>query len=207
MKKLILLGIVLGLLALGDLWVKGYAERRVAAELQSSFDEAGEAEVELSGFPITVRLFMGTIPSARVTSSSLERQGVRFTDVRLTMQDVEFSLSQLAAGNLASVTIRDGHGRVSVPASELTSAFAAVVDGLALELDENRLRVRFGPLRGTAELSLDGTDLVLRIPKLERDFRIDLPRFVDGLEYRSIRVTGGEVVLQLSLKGSSFSEL
>ena len=204
-KKLVVLVVILGLLALGDLWMKGYAEERIATELQSSFDDAGEAEVELSGFPFTVRLLSGTIPSVRVTSSSLERQGVRFTDVRMTMQDVGFSLSQLTAGDLSSVTVDDGHGRVSLPVPELGRIFAA--DGVDIELGDHGLRVRLGPVQGAAVLTLDGADLVLRIPSLQRNFRFELPRFVEGLQYRSIRVTDGEVVLQLSLKDSRFNEL
>jgi hypothetical protein len=206
-KKLIVLAVILGLLAAADLWVKSYAEKRIANELQSSFDDAGEADVELSGFPITVRLLSGTIPSVRVTSSSLRRQDLRFTDVNLTMQDVKFSLSSLASGEMGAVTVEDGHGRVSLPASELAQVFATVIDGVEMVLDDSGLKVQVGPLHGTAQLALDGTELVLRSPKLGGSFRVDLPRFVDGLQYRSVRVTGAEAILEFSLKDSSFTDL
>lgn len=207
MKRLVVLLLILGLLAAGDLWVKSYAEGRIAAELQSSFDPGGEAEVELSGFPITVRLLSGTLPSVRVTSSSLRRQGVRFTDVRLTMQDVRFSLSELASGEVGPVTLEDGHGRVSLPAGGLTDVFGAVIEGVDISLNESGLRVKVGPVEAIAQLALDGTELVLRVPRLGRSFRVDLPRFVEGLQYRSVRVDGAEVVLEFSLKDSSFSKL
>lgn len=208
MKRLVVLVVVLGLLALGDLWVKGYAEERIATELQSSFDAAGEAKVELSGFPFTVRLLSGTIPSVQVSSSSLKREGLRFTDVRLRMQDVSFSLSQLSSGEFGSVTVEDGSGRVSLPGSDLTQVFRTVIEGVDIALDEGGLRVRVGPFKGTAQLTLDGTELVLRAPKrLGGSFRVDLPRFVDGLQYRSVRVAGTDVVLGFSLRDSSFNDL
>lgn len=207
MKKLVVLVVVLGLLAAADLWVKSYAEKRIAAELQSSFDADGDAEVELSGFPFTVRLLSGTLPSVRVSSSSLKRQGLRFTDVRLTMQNVSFSLSELTSGEMGPVTVEDGHGRVSLAGPDLTEVFGTVIEGVDIALDEKGLRVRIGPLQGTARLALDGTELVLRAPRFDRSFRVDLPRFVDGLQYRSVRVSGAEAVLGFSLKDSSFREL
>ena len=207
MKKIVVLLVILGLLAGADLWVKSYAEARIAAELQSSFDAEGEAEVELSGFPITVRLLSGTIPSVELTSSSLKRQGLRFTDVRLVMQDVSFSLSELASGEMGEVTVADGRGRASLPGADLTEVFGAAVDGVDISIADGVLRVRVGQFQGRAQLSLDGAELTLRAPRFDRTFTVDLPRFVGGLQYRSVRVVGTEAVLGFSLKDSSLREL
>ena len=206
-KKLVVLVVILGLLAGADLWVKSYAEKRIATELQSSFDAKGEAEVELSGFPFIVRLLSGTLPSVRVASSSLKRQGLRFTDVRLTMQDVAFSLSELASGEMGEVTVEDGHGSVSLPGADLTGVFGTVIEGVDIAIAEGVLRVRVGHLRGRAQLSLDGTELTLAAPRFDRSFTVDLPVFVDGLQYRVVRVRGTKAVLEFSLEDSSFNEL
>lgn len=207
MKKLLVLVLVLlGLLVVGDRWVEGYAEERIAAELQSSFDDSGAAQVELSGFPITLRLLTGSIPKVEIRSSSLERQGMAFEDVRMTLEDVSFSLAQIASGEIRSVLVGSGAGRVTLPPTDLVRAFGAAA-GFDIELDESGLRVKVGPVEGTAQLALDGTELVLRAPRLGRSFRVDLPRFVDGLQYRSVRVDGAEVVLEFSLEDSSFRKL
>ena len=205
MKTLVVLGVILGLLFVGDRWVEGFAEERIAAELQSSFDDSGEAEVELSGFPITLRLITGSIPEIKITSSSLKRQGMTFKDVRMTLEDVTFSLSQIAAGEIRSVEVASGEGRVSLPPNDLARAFGEA--GFDIQLDEDGLSVQIGPVEATAQLELEGTQLVLRASRLDRNFTVDLPRFVEGLQYRSVRVEGGKAVLEFSLKDSSFSKL
>lgn len=207
MRKLLLLLVVVGLLIAGDFWVKDTAEKRVATELQSSFAGDGEAEVEFSGFPFTVRLLTGTIPSAKLTSTSLERDGVRFTDVRMTMQDVTFSWSKIFSGEIGSVTVRDGHGRASILAPDLAQAFGAAAGNLDINFRDGKIRVRLGPAEASAQLTLDGTDLVLRAPGLGRSFKVALPRFVEGLQYRSVRIRGTEVVVEFSLQDANFRQL
>lgn len=207
MRKLLLLLVVVGLLVAGDIWVKATAEKRVAAELQSSFAAGGEAEVEFAGFPFTLRLLSGTIPSAKLTSTSLKRGGVRFTDVRMTMQDVTFSWSKILAGEIGSVTVRDGHGRASIPAPDLVRAFGVVAGNLEIDFGDGKIRVRLGPVEASARLILDGTNLVLRAPGLGRSFTVGLPRFVEGLQYRSVRISGTEVVVEFSLQDGHFRQL
>lgn len=206
-KLLVLLLVLLALLVVGDRWVKAYTERRLATELQGSFDDAGEANVQLSGFPFVFRLLSGSIPSVEVSSSSLRRRGVTLNEVHLTMHEVGFSLSQIAGGDLGSVTIGEGEGRASIPVARLKRLFGASTKGVGIELDGSKLQVQLGPARGAAELLLEGTALVLRVPALNRSFTVDLPRFIEGMEYRSVRITGTEVVIEFTMRDSSFEEI
>ena len=205
-KLLILLILVVGLV-MGDFAVKKVAERRVAAELQSSFDPEGDATVELGGFPFIVRAISGSVPVAEISSSSLVRSGVRFTDVRMTLQDVEFSWSKVLAGEIGSVSVRDGHGRAELQARALTKIFAALGRSITLDASGGEIRASFGPLSGTARLSIDGTDLVLGIEGTEKTLRVGLPRFVQGLQYRSVRIDGQAAVVEFSLEDASFRQL
>jgi hypothetical protein len=205
-KLLILLILVIGLV-IGDFAVKQIAERRVASELQASFDPEGEGTVEFGGFPFIVRLLSGSVPVTEISSSSLERRGVRFTDVRMTLQDVEFSWSKIMAGEIGSVSVRDGHGRAELEAGALTKVFAALGRSISLDADGGEVRASFGPFSGTAQLSIDGTDLVLGIEGTERTVRVALPRFVQGLQYRSVRINGSEAVVEFSLEDASFRQL
>lgn len=207
MKKLVVLLAIVGLLVAGDFWVKATAEERVGAEIQDSFAASGEAEIEFSGFPFTVRLLTGTIPSATVKSTQLERDGVRFTDLRMTMQDVTFSWSKVLAGEVGSVAVRDGRGRAAIPAPNLVKAFSAVGGDIEIVIADGKLRVRLGSVETNARLDLDGTALVLRARGLGRRLAIELPRFVEGLQYRSVRLDGSDAVVEFSLRDASFRQL
>ena len=207
MRRLIVLFVILGLLILGDFWLKATAESRIATELQSSFDASGEATVELGGFPFTPRLISGSLPVATIASSSLERDGVRFSDVRMTLTDVKFSWSKVLAGEVGSVTIRDGHGRASLKATVLTAIFEAVNGAVDIDFTGGELRATVGPVSGAADLSIEGTDLVIGLQGTERTFSIELPRFVRGLQYRSVRIDGSRAVIEFSLENANFSSL
>jgi hypothetical protein len=205
-RKLLLFLVVIGLLIAGDLWLKATAEKRVATELQSSFDADGEAQVEFSGFPFMLRLLSGTIPSTRVRSTSLERGGLRLRDVRLTLQDVSFSWSKVLSGEIGSVEVRDGHGRASIPVPDLAKGFRSDGD-LEVIVRDGRLIARLGSREAAARLTLDGTDLVLRVPGLGRSFSAPLPRFVEGLQYRSVRIDQQDVVVEFSLSDANFRQI
>lgn len=207
MRKLLVLLVLVGSLVAGDFWVKATAERRVGAEIQDSFATGGEADVEFAGFPFTLRLLTGSIPSATLKSTALEQEGVRFTDLRMTLQDVTFSWSKVLAGEMGSVGVRDGRGRASIPAPKLVGAFTATGGDLEINLVDGKLRVRLGPVEATARLDLDGSDLVLRVPGLERRLAIELPRFVEGLQYRSVRLADSHVVVEFSLRDANFTQL
>ena len=206
MRKLVVLLVIVGLLIAGDVWLKWTAEKRVATELQGSFDTSGDATVDFGGFPFVVRLIAGSIPVAQVNSSSLTRRGVRFTDIRMTLQDLGFSWSKIISGEVGSVTIRDGHGRATLGPEVLSKAFARL-GSVEIDLTERGLEARVGPVRGSADLSLNGTDLVLSLPGLDRTFSVGLPRFVQGLQYRSVRIDGGQAIIEFSLEKANLRQL
>lgn len=207
MRKLLVLAVVVAVLAAGDMWVRSIAEERVGAQIDESLASGGDARVEFSGFPFTVRLLAGSIPSATLASPSIERDGVRFTDVRMTMQDVTFSWSKALAGDTGSVEVRDGRGRASIPTPDLVRAFTAVAGDIEIDVAGGRIRVRVGPVEASARLTLDANELVLRAPGMGTGLRVGLPQLIDGLRYRSIRLAGGEVVVEFSLENASFRKL
>lgn len=206
MRKLVVLLVLVGLLIAGDVWLKWTAERRLATELQGSFDASGDATVDFGGFPFVVRLIAGSIPVVQVNSSSLTRRGVRFTDIRMILQDVGFSWAKIMSGEVGSVTIRDGHGRATLGSEVLSKAFARA-SAVEIDLTERGLEARVGPVRGVADLSLEGTDLVLSLPGLDRSFSVGLPRFVQGLQYRSVRIDDGRAIIEFSLQKANLREL
>ena len=207
MRKLIVLAVVIGLLVVGDFWLKGIAERRIAAELESSFDPSGETSVQLEGFPFVVRLLTGTIPAVQVRSTSLERGRLTFSDVRMTLQDVQFSLSEVMNGDVGSISIRDGRGRGALRASAVTKLFDALDASVSVELRSGELHARVGPVEGVAHLGIDGNQLVLSLDPIERTFRVDLPKLGGGVQYRSVRIDGSNVLVEFSLQHARLTEI
>ncbi|MEA2452897.1 MAG: hypothetical protein QOG04_1607 [Actinomycetota bacterium] len=205
-RKLVVLLVVVGALIAGDMWLKATAESRVAQAMQKTFDSPGTSKVELGGFPFVLKLISGTIPSAKVTSSSLERDGVMFTDVRMTLEDIEFSVSKIIAGELGSVKVRDGHGSAAIKGNDLVAALGAI-GGLEVTLRDGKLLVRAGGKEVSADVTLKNTNLVVRAPGIGRSFEVALPRFVQGLQYRSVRLSGSTVVVEFSLENANFRQL
>lgn len=205
MRKLLSLLVLVGLLVVGDFWLKSTAEVRVAAEIQRTFDSKGDSKVDFSGFPFILKAVSGTIPSATVTSTSLESEGIRFSDVRMTMQDIEFSVGKILAGDMGSVKVRDGHGRASISGNRLAEALGSVAD-LEIDFQDGKLRVQAGPVEATAQLTLNANELVLEVPVIGRSFTLALPRFVDGLEYQSVRLSGSDVIVEFSLEDANFRQ-
>lgn len=195
------------LLVAGDAWLRSAAEARVAAELQSSFDADGETEVDFGGFPFAARLLSGTIPVARLTSTSLIRDGVRLSDLHMTLQGVEFSWSKVMAGEVGSVTVRAGKGSASLGERGLNRALAAVGDGVRVEIEDGVVRAIGGGRSARAGLTIEDTLLVLSMARTERTVTVPLPRFVAGLRYGSVQVEAGRATISFTLDEATFSNL
>lgn len=205
MRKLLILGLILGVLAAGDAIARSMAESRVEAELQGSFVGAEDVDVALGGFPFVVRALAGSIPAAEIRSNAVVRRRIRFTDVRMTMQDLTFSWAELLGGEAGALTVRDGRGRTQIEAGALDRAFDAFEDDLEIELRDGRLIATVGPVEGEALITIRRGALELDIPQLRRRFSIPLPRFADGIAYDSARISGDDVVIEFSLREASFS--
>jgi LmeA-like phospholipid-binding len=204
-RKLLILGVIVGVLAAGDAIARTIAETRVEAQLQGSFEGAEDVDVALGGFPFVVRALAGSIPAAEIRSDSIVRRRIRFTDVRMTMQDLTFSWAELLGGEADALTVRDGRGRTQIEAGALSRAFDAFDADLEIDLRDGRLRARVGPLEGEAMITIRRGSLELDIPQLRRRFSIPLPRFADGLTYDSARISEEAIVLEFSLRDASFS--
>lgn len=207
MRKLVVLAVIAVALVAGDFFLKGVAESRIAAELESSFDPSGETTVELSGFPFVLHLLQGTIPAVEVTSTSLQRGRLRFSDVQMTLQDVRFSLSEVMNGHVGSIAIRDGRGRGSLRAAAVTKLFDALDAAVSVELDSGLVRAQVGPVETEAHLGIEDGQLVLSFDSINRTFHVDLPSLGGGIEYRSVRIDGTNVVVQFSLQNARLIDI
>ena len=208
MKKLGILLLILVVLAIvADNWVRGRAEERLATELQSSFNSGGEVEVSLGGFPFVVRAMSGNLPAAEIRSPKLVREGIRFTDVTLTFRDLKFSLAKLLDGNMRSISIGSGEGRVSIDEAALSKATARTGHDIDIEIVANGVRLTSGPVSGVVPLTITEEGLVLPIAELGRLainqlgrlIVIPLPDVIGDLTYESVEIVDDRAELAFTL--------
>ena len=202
MRKLLALALIVGLLLAGDAWARATAERRVTAELRRSLGGSEDTTVALGGFPFLFGAISGNISSATVTSGALVRDGVRLRGLSMTLQDLTFSVEEIAAGS-GSIRVREGRGRASIDPGSLMAAFDDLPGPLDIEVGRNGLKASLGPVAGRADLSLEGTELVLTVGVIDRTFRAPLPKLLEGISYDSVRVSGSTVRLGFSLRDAT----
>ena len=197
-KLLILILIVVVLLFIGDVWVRGKVEGRLASGLQESLGSSGDIEVSFGGFPFVFRALSGNIPAATVRTERLTRDGLRFTDITMTLRNIRFSLTKVLAGDLRAIKVGTGDGRAAIDTDALTKALAR--SGSQVDVDvADEIRVSVGGASGTAEVSIAGNELVLSIESLGRDLEVPLPRVVRGITYESVEVIDSHLELGFSL--------
>ena len=208
MKKLLVLIVILGvLLVAGDAWARGKIEGRLASELQDSLGSTGDIEVSLGGFPFVLRALSGKIPTATVTTERLTRDGLRFTDVTMTLRDIRFSLSKVLAGDLDAIKVGSGEGRAAIDDAVLERAIERSGPDIGVEIVENGVQIVSGPVSGVVDLLVSQDGLVLETDELGRlainelgqRVVVPLPKIVGGLTYESIQVVDSHLELGFSL--------
>jgi hypothetical protein len=199
-KKLLVLVLVAGVLLIaGDAWVRGRIEGRLASELQDSIGSSGEVDVSLGGFPFVVRAFSGRIPSATVGTEQLTREGLRFTDVTLTLRNIRFSLGKVLDGDLRAIRVGRGEGRATIDTDALVRAIERSGGEFDVLIVDDEIRVSAQGVSGTADVSIAGNRLILGIAELGRDLVVPLPRVVTGISYESVEVVDAHLELGFSL--------
>ena len=200
MKKLLVLIVILGvLLVAGDAWARGKIEGRLASELQGSLGSTSDIEVSLGGFPFVLRALSGSIPEATVATERLTREGLRFTDVTMTLRDIRFSLSKVLAGDLDAIKVGSGEGRAAIDSDALGRAIARVRNDIEVEIVDDEIRVAAAGRSGVAEVSLTRNRLILNVEELGQGLIVPLPRVVAGIKYESVEVVDSRLELGFSL--------
>lgn len=207
MRKLLVLLVIAGMLVGGDAWIRATAERRVATELGESLQGGEPITVSFGGFPFTLRLLSGTIPSAKVSGGAVQRGDVHLQDLEMVLEDLSFDPSDALAGRLDSIAVRDGRGRAVVGQASLREAFRDLPRDVRLTIGRRGLRASVGPVAGAARLRLEGSHLVLVLVATEESVKVALPAVLDGVTYDSVRVAREGIVLEFSLTGARLRRL
>lgn len=156
---LIVLGVVF---FIADQAVTTYAEQRTANNVSDALGT--DATVDFSGWPVGVRLLLGTIPKAEVAASdvaldngaTLDQLDVELTDVKVDVNDLRANSDQLPPADAGTFT------------AELSEESVTAMLGVPGDLVEVRLRDGVAQLRATgvqvdADVVAEDGDVVVRL--------------------------------------------
>lgn len=205
MRKLLVFLVVLAALAVaGDSLLRGFAERRTAAELQGALSLSETPSVEIGGWPFALRLLAQSFPAVDVSGRDVAIEGLTVAAFDLRLRDVEFSGRDLLAGKARSIRIRSGRGSLRLTSEVISERLRAEDLPFELSIDGDETTVSSPELGASvsADVTLAGTTLQIAPPGLDT-ISIDLPQVADEVEYRSVRVSGDAIVARFGLTGGT----
>ena len=163
MKKIIFLVALIGLLGVGDVFAKGFAEGELAAKVESSVDGSAGVDADIDSFPFVGRLLVsGEVPELELRVDELSGRSLELTEVFVRLEGVVLDKSNLTKGEAEVKSIDRGHVEMTITASALD---AIVPDEVELALDDGRLSAEVRGRSVDIELTVsERGELVLRIP-------------------------------------------
>jgi LmeA-like phospholipid-binding len=158
--------------------------------------------VSLGAFPFLPEVVSGNVSSVTVQANGPVGEGkLPIHELTLTLQDVSFSPSQLAAGGSTTIRARSGDGTAQFTQNDLNAALGASVP-ITVRFEGRRLLVRTnqGSQEFEARPSVSKRRLLLTpvlgaLPELS----IALPRVLAGITYREVRIEGDTAMLSFTL--------
>ena len=206
-KWLIALGVLVAVLVAADFGLRELADYWVGRELQGSLTLSQRPSVSIGGFPFLPELVSGNVASVTVHAKGSVTEGkLPVHEVTLTLQDVSFSPSQLLAGGGGTIRASTGDGTAQFTEGDLNAALGASVP-VTIRFRGGRIvvRVNQGGQQFSARPSISGGRLVLTptqgsLPAVS----IDLPKIVEGITYRKVRIEGDTATLTFTLRKATF---
>lgn len=194
---LAVLGVVL---VVGDQVLTSTAERRTSANISQTLD--APADVELHGWPVGVRMLLGSIPSATLTATdvpldngaTLDRLDVELTDVVITIDTLNARQDQLPAADQGTFTAELDEASVA--------AMMGIPEGLAeVTLEDGRVELGAGGLAIQADVGASNGDVVVSLagPLAAilggSEFAIDLSQEPGEPFVERVEIDGGVMVV------------
>jgi hypothetical protein len=201
-RFLIALAVLVAILVAADFGLRLLTAYWLGRGLQSSLSLSERPSVSLDAFPFLPEVVSGNVSSVTVQANGPVGEGkLPIHELTLTLQDVSFSPSQLAAGGSTTIRARSGDGTAQFTQSDLNAALGASVP-ITVRFEGRRLMVRTnqGSQEFEARPSVSKRRLLLTpvlgaLPELS----ISLPRVVAGITYRAVRIEGDTAMLSFTL--------
>ena len=205
MRKLVIALVVLVALgAVADVVARSVAEDRIATRLASELQTTSDPEVDVGGWPFLYRVARGSIPSIDVSADGAGRGQLRLSNVTLELEDVTFSVSELASGDSRDVRVGGGQGSATLTDRALTAALRWREESLRARFVGGALEVSSEVLNGRAagDASIDGGELTVSAADGAISQTFTLPGIADGVRYTSLEIGNGEAVLRFEVEES-----
>jgi len=206
-KLLISLAVLVAILVAADFGLRRLADYWVSRELKSSLSLSQRPTISIGGFPFLPELISGNVASVTVQAKgSVSASELPVHEISLTLQHVSFSPGQLVAGGGGTIRAASGEGTVQFTQSDLNAALGASIP-VTIQFRNGHVVVRVtqGSQEFEATPSISGSRLVLTptlgsLPPLS----IDLPKIVDGITFREVRIEGGTATLSFTVRNATF---
>lgn len=210
MRRSIIVLLVVGIFAtaavLVDIFAKGMAERTVATSVKDGLELEEEPSVAIGGFPFIVNLLNGVVPEVALEAENVGRGRVRLDVVTLTLNNVRLDTDALLSEDARSIVIGGGRGTAVMSATSLSrllqrqgvAATIDFIDGEVVVSPEGSLE------QASADLSLEGRNLVLSSSLFPESVSLPLPTIAEGLTYRSLEIGEGRALLEIGLASGEF---
>jgi hypothetical protein len=201
MRKFLILFLiaVVVLAVVADIFVKGLAEREVAAELSSALELDDEPEVEIESFPFLIAFAQGNFDAMTISSEDVEAGALRISEIMLILEDVSFEPSEVIGGSTDEITIEGGSGSGVLTDQDLTLSFQSKGGEGSVTFSGGEAQVDTDA--GSATASVEITDGVLGIstPDGVVSVTFRLPTLGGRVTYEGIEIEDGEAILDLGV--------
>jgi hypothetical protein len=185
--------LLLGLLVLADRAVVGFAEGRVATQVEEKAALQGTPEVDIAGFPFLTQALAGRYDEVRIALSAAQLGQPEGTRADLVLRGVEVPLSAAVSGSVQEVPVERIDGTATLSYALLSAQLAGDTtltregDGLRITRTVELLGQAL-PLTAAGTVTLDGSDIVVDVGQAS-GAGIDvpdwlLPRAADLLDLR-----------------------
>jgi hypothetical protein len=206
-RFLIAFAVLVAILVAADFGLRLLTGYWLGRGLQSSLSLSERPSVSLGAFPFLPEVVSGNVSSVTVhAKGSVDEGKFPIHELTLTLQDVSFSPSQLAAGGTTTIRAGSGDGTAQFTQSDLNAALGASVP-ITIRFSGRRLVVRtnqggqeFEVRPSVSRRRLLLTPVLGSLPELS----IELPRIVAGITYREVRIEGDTVMLSFTLSNVTF---
>ena len=158
----VVLAILGGGLVVGDLALTSYAEERTAARVEQALE--AEAEVDLDGWPVALRLLLGSIPTARVTAADVPlKRGATLDRLEVELTDVEVNVADLRSNPGELPPAASGTFTAQLSEESVAGMLRVPEDVVRVRLRDGVVVLRAAGVRLRAEVVAADGDVVVRL--------------------------------------------
>lgn len=158
LRRLIYLAVLLGILAVGDVFVRTWAEGQLEARIEERLQRQGGVDVTLEGFPFVGRLLaFGEVEGLQVRLDEVARQGLTFATIGVDLQGIALDRQAFISDRKVQLEDLDSGGAFA----EITQEELSRVLGATVTLQPGRATVKAAGRTATASVTIRDGRVVL----------------------------------------------